>query len=144
MVELREVTNDNLRAVLEMSVTDDQQNYVAPNAWTVAEHAYATEAWLRAIYADEEPVGLLLLSERRKVPRYYVWRFMIDRHHQRQGYGRAAMELLIDHVRMLPDATELFLSHVPGPHGPYEFYRRLGFEETGREEGGEREMVLAL
>ena len=54
------------------------------------------------------------------------------------------MELLIEHVRTLPDATELFLSFVPGPDGPESFYRSLGFEPTGRIEGTEHEMVLAL
>ena len=96
------------------------------------------------MYADDEPVGLVLLSERREVPRYYLWRFMIDQEHQRRGHGRRAMELLIDYVRTLPNATELFLSFVPGEHGPETFYRSLGFETTGRQDGVELEMVLLL
>ena len=143
-VDLRDVTADNVRPVMDLAVAPEQRDYVADNARSIAEHAYTTEAWLRAVYADDAPVGLVLLSERRSVPRYYLWRFMIDQNHQRRGYGAAAMSLLVDYVRTLPHASQLFLSYVPGPHGPFEFYSGLGFVETGREEGGEREMVLGL
>jgi diamine N-acetyltransferase len=144
MTELREITADNLRAVLGLSVTDAQDEYVAPNVWSVAEAAYNDEKWLRAIYADDEPVGLVLLSERRNQPRYYLWRFMVDQAHQGHRHGKRAVELLIQYVRTLPNATELFLSFVPGPEGPEGFYRFIGFEPTGRIEGDEHEMVLAL
>ena len=143
-VELREITAENVKAVMRLSVTDAQDDYVAPNSWSVAEAAYTDDRWLRAVYVDDDPVGLVLLSERREVPRYYLWRFMIDRDHQGNGYGKRAMELLIDYVATLPDAKELFLSFMPGADGPEGFYRSLGFATTGREDGGELEMVLEL
>ena len=108
-VSLREVVESNVRPVMDLAVRADQRRYVADNARTIAEHAYADEAWLRSIYADEVPVGLLLLSERRSLPRYYLWRFMIDARHQGCGYGRAAMGLLVEYVRTLPNAFELFV-----------------------------------
>ena len=77
-------------------------------------------------------------------PRYYLWRFMIDTEHQGRGYGKAAMKLLIEHVRTRPKATELFLSYVPHPQGPEHFYAKLGFADTGRVHDGEREMRLDL
>ena len=54
-VSLREITSDNLRAVLGLSVTD-QQNAVYPrsNAWSIAEGHYPSDddlVWIRAIYA---------------------------------------------------------------------------------------------
>jgi len=55
-----------------------------------------------------------------------------------------AMQLVIEHVRALPNATELLVSYVPGPADPSAFYRRLGFEDTEREEHGERVMRLTL
>ena len=33
-----------------------------------------------------------------EAPEYGVWRFMIDEHHQRKGYGTAAMREVIAHV----------------------------------------------
>lgn len=143
-VSLREITDENLRPVMDLDVTEEQRQFVAPNSRSIAEACFTTDAWMRAIYAGDAPAGFLLLSERRDVPRYYLWRFMIDHRFQGRGIGRAAMEQLIDYVRGLPDAREMYLSYVPHPSGPRDFYARLGFTDTGREDGGELEMRLDL
>ncbi len=100
---------------------------VAPNVKSLAQAAVADEVMFRAVYAGEEPVGFLMLSERRSVPRYYLWRFMIDATHQDKGYGGEAMKLLIGYVGQLPNATELYVSYVPGEGSPGPFYAKLGF-----------------
>ncbi len=127
---------------MRLSVSDAQSSYVAPNSVSIAEAAYAEDAWLRAIYAGDDPVGLALLAQR--PGRYYLWRFMVDHEQQGNGYGRRAMELVIDYVRSRPDGEDLYLSFVPGPDGPEGFYRSFGFETTGVEHGGELEMRLSL
>lgn len=143
-VNLREITEDNVRSVMDLEVAPHQAGFVATNARSIAEAAYTDEKWLRAIYLGDEPIGLVLLSERHETPRYYLWRFMIDHRHQGKGYGRAAMDLTIEYVRTLPNASELFLSYVPGDAGPERFYKLFGFEDTGREPDGELEARLEL
>jgi hypothetical protein len=54
------------------------------------------------------------------------------------------MDLVIDYVRTRPDAAGLFVSYVPGPGSPKEFYEGLGFADTGRVEGGEVETFLVF
>lgn len=143
-VTLRPVTQDNLHRVIALEVAPDQVHLVAPNVKSLAEAAVADDAMFRAIYAGDEPVGFLMLSEQRSVPRYYLWRFMIDATHQGKGFGTAAMALLVDYVRELPGAKELFVSWVPGDGSPAPFYRALGFTETGRVHDGEHEAVLTF
>ena len=143
-VTLRDITDDNLRPVMNLEVTPAQRTYVAPNARSIAEHAYTTEAWLQAIYADESPVGLVLLSERISVPRFYLWRFMVDHRFQGMGFGAAAMELVFERVRSFPEGRELFLTYVPGDDGPRGFYAKLGFVDTGIIHEGEHEMRISL
>lgn len=143
-VTLEEVTADNLRAIMNLEVTPQQTEFVAPNSVSIAEHCFDDNSWMRAVYADGAAVGFVLLSEQRDVPRYYLWRYMIDHRYQAMGYGARAMHLVIDYVRSLPNAEKLFVSYVKAPGGPRDFYARLGFEDTGREHGGEFEMVLAL
>jgi diamine N-acetyltransferase len=75
---------------------------------------------------------------------YTQWRFMIAAAHQRQGYGRRALELVVDHVRTLPAATELRTSYQPGAGSPAPFYMGFGFEETGELDDGERVLRLPL
>jgi diamine N-acetyltransferase len=72
---------------------------------------------------------------------WFLWRLLIDERHQGRGYGRAALERIVDIVR---DAggTELLTSYVPGEGGPWPFYERFGFVPTGELDGVE--VVLRL
>lgn len=143
-VSLREVTADSLDAILTLTVGPDQEDFVAPNAVSIAEAYFEPKAWFRAVYADETPVGFVMLYDDPEKPDYYLWRFMIDARYQRHGFGRRAMELLIEHVRTRPNAAELRLSYVPAAGGPEAFYTGLGFINTGRIVDDEMEMKLAL
>ena len=143
-VTLRPISEDNVTAIIKLNVAESQQDLVAPNSVSIAQAAHTTNRWERAIYADDAPVGYVLLSENRDKPRYYLWRYMIDQRYQRMGFGRAAMEQVFDYVQTLPNAAEMFLTYVPVDHGPRGFYASLGFEDTGIDHEGELEMRLQL
>ena len=143
-VSLREVTCANLAAILNLSVSENQQGLVASNAKSIAEAHYSDDAWFRAIYADETPIGFVMLSDVLDKAEYYLWRMMVDAAHQGRGYGRRAVELLIEHVRTRPGATELFTSHVKREGNAGKFYRKLSFAYTGEEHNGELIMRLEL
>ena len=149
-VTLREITRQTVRDVIALRVRPEQERYIAPNAVSVAEGHYHQEAWIRAIYADEVPVGFVMLHDEnlRDDPEvedfYALWRFMIDAKHQGKGYGSAAMGRVVEHVMTNPMATELLTSYVPGEHSPESFYLGVGFQHTGRRVHGEPEMRLEL
>jgi diamine N-acetyltransferase len=134
---LREVTAQTVRDICHLSVAPGQERFVAPNSVSIAEAYFCEKAWFRAIYADETPVGFLMLYDDPQKPEYHLWRFMIADTHQGKGYARRAMALLIEHVRRRPMAEELVLSYVPGEGSPEGFYRELGFEPTGEVLEGE-------
>jgi diamine N-acetyltransferase len=146
VVSLREITEETVLHICGLSNTllEEQHKMVAPNAISIAQAHFADRAWFRAIYADEEPVGFIMLSDEPEKQNYYLWRFMIAGPHQSKGYGRRALELLIDYVKTRPGAKELLASYVPMEGGPEGFYRKLGFEPTGEVHGGEVEIRLAL
>jgi len=143
-VTLREVTAETVRAICDLQVRPEQQAFVASNAVSIAQAYFDPKAWFRAIYAGEDPVGFVMLSLDEKTPEYCIWRFMIDARHQGRGYGRAALELAIDHLRGRPGATEVLLSYVPAPGGPEAFYRQAGFQPTGQVVEGEVVMKRLL
>lgn len=137
-VSLREITKDSLLAVLRLKVAPSQERLVATNAVSIAQAHFQPEvAWFRAIYLDETPVGFVMIEEDTATPKYTLWRFMVDERYQGQGIGRRAIGAIMDHVRTLPGATELFLSCVPGEASPGPFYEKLGFAYTGEEDDGE-------
>jgi diamine N-acetyltransferase len=144
VVSLRPVTADNLGAVLRLKVTPQQEQFVAPNPVSIAQGAHEPLAWPRAIYADETPVGFVMLYDDPFTPVYYLWRLMIDARYQHMGFARQAMTQVIDYVLGRPNATELRLSYVPAAGGPQPFYASLGFVDTGEVDDGENVMRLDL
>jgi len=137
VIELRDVTKATVRAVCILQVAPEQRGFVAPNAVSFAEAMYEPRALFRAMVADDVLVGFVMLSIDPERSEYYLWRLMVDARYQGRGYGRAALALVVDHVRSLPGATELLVSWVPEPGGPEPFYRGLGFEPTGAVDDGE-------
>jgi diamine N-acetyltransferase len=142
-LSLREITADTLRAVLLLDVTGHQRRMVASSAVSLAQLPYAKQAWARAIHAGESVVGFaqveLLHEDIAGLPTSgepFVWRFMIDARYQGFGLGRRAIDLIAESAR--PDGGRaLWLSCVPGRGSPYGFYRRIGFEDTGKKEEDE-------
>jgi diamine N-acetyltransferase len=147
-VTLRELTAETFWPVLKLEVAPEQEQFVAPNVTSVAEAYFSERAWFRGIYAGDTPVGFLMVElpdpaageAERSV--CFLWRLMIAAEHQGRGYGRQALRALIDHLRTERGATRLLTSYVPGEGGPRDFYRKLGFVETGEVDGGE--LVTAL
>lgn len=145
-VTLREITGETVTTICKLSDTlpEEQHKMVAPNAMSIAQAHFSEHAWFRAIYADETPIGFVMLWDDSQKADYFLWRFMIAAPHQRKGYGRRAIEQLVEYVKTRPSATELKASYVPMDGGPEEFYHKLGFEETGEVMHGENVVRLPL
>ena len=144
VVSLREVTADTVGSIIRLKVKPEQEQFVANNATSIAQAYFEPKAWFRAIYADETPVGFVMLYDDPEKPEYFLWRYMLDSRYQKMGFGRQALLLFIDHVRSRPNATELLTSYVPGEGSPGPFCLGLGFVETGEVEDGENVVKLVL
>ncbi len=151
IIALREVTGETVRQVCKLSDTlsEAQKHLVAPNAISIAEAYFCKEAWFRAIYADEIPVGFVMLyigSEGDELPEVdgiHLWRFMIAGPYQKLGFGRKALLLVIDHARSI-GAKSIHLSFVDKESSPEGFYRTLGFQRDGKVYDDEIGMTLQL
>ncbi|MCW3049173.1 MAG: acetyltransferase [Solirubrobacterales bacterium] len=140
-VSLRALSRENVRTVCDLRVAEDQRHLVGPAAYTVAEGHYEPDAVLRTIYLDEEPVGVLLVEVESGTP--YLVRFMVDAAYQPRGVGRRAVELLAEELRRDGWAS-LEASFVRVDNGARGFWRRCGFQDTGRTRHGEPVFVRAL
>ena len=143
-ITLREINGKTVRAVCNLKVTAEQNRFVAPVADSIAQAYFEPKAWFRAIYADETPVGFVMLHDDQEMHLYYLWRFMIDTRYQKMGIGKQAIQLLVAEVRTRPKAAELLVSYVPDEDGPGPFYNKLGFKPTGEMEGIEEVARLDL
>ena len=144
-ISLQEITDDNAEAVLALRTTPDQERFVSTVPDSLAEAAEYPQAnpWFRAVYADGQPVGFVMLSwdVEPQPPEilgpWFLWKLLIDHRHQRMGYGEEVVRHILELVRD-QGATELLTSCVPGDGSPAGFYARLGFVPTGElDEAGE-------
>jgi RimJ/RimL family protein N-acetyltransferase len=144
-VRLVEITASNAREVGNLRVHRSQERLVAPVLVSFADALFpeTDEAggtivpWYRAIEADGEIVGFVMLAEATATnPEPYLWRLLVDRRHQGRGIGRRVIDDLAERER-LSGHTQLAVSWVPGPGSPEPFYLALGFVPTGEVHGGE-------
>ena len=144
IVELVEVTVDNAWDVYKLRTHKTQERFVATMADSYADALFPDEEdgatvvpWLRAVRADGELVGFVMMTEvTEHHPDGYLWRFLIDRIHQHRGIGKMALSLLEEECRKM-GTSKLYTSWVEGKGSPREFYLRNGFELTGEIEDGE-------
>ena len=129
-----------------------QAEYVAGVAESLVEAAATPDAcpWYRAVYADDTPVGFIMISDGITVANpaylgpYFLWRLLIDQRYQGRGLGSAALDLVVAHVRTRADARVLLTSVGQGPASPIGFYLRQGFRATGQVHEGELVLELDL
>ena len=69
---------------------------------------------------------------------------MIDHRFQRKGYGKKALDLVCEHVRLGGKVRRLLSSYIVGPDGPEGFYLGYGFHKTGRFRNNGKEIEIAL
>jgi diamine N-acetyltransferase len=150
-VHFARLTARTVRQVCELSntLTPQQRKMVADNAVSIAQGHCSDSAWMRAVYAGEEPIGFIMLhtgsdyDDGIDCPGVFLWRFMIAGPYQGKGYGKKAIECLLAHLRS-QGATELYTSCGQGEVSPEGFYRKMGFVPTGDHYDDEIEMVRAL
>jgi diamine N-acetyltransferase len=138
VVSLGEITDGNHEAVVALRVAPGQERFVSSVRSALAEAAEYPDArpWYRAVFADGEPVGFVMLSwdvEPRPpeiMGPWFLWKLLIGEPHQGRGYGAEVVRQVAELVRAA-GATELLTSYVPGDGGPAGFYERLGFVPTG-------------
>ena len=136
MVSLRPLTQSNCQAVEALRVSPGQQRFVSGVAESLLEAAEHPDAralpW--AVYADDTPVGFVMIADEVDSPEYipqYLWKLLIDERYQRQGFGTATLDLIVEYFRGRPGVEVLNTSAGQGDGSPITFYERYGFERTG-------------
>jgi histidinol dehydrogenase len=145
---VRPVDAANVDAVMKLQVAAGQKQFVASVERSLAQVAYEPAGRALAMFDGEEPVGMMLLydarlDKERPAEQLYVWRLLVDARHQKRGYGRLAMEWIIEEARRW-GVAEVGLSHVMREGHAGGFYQKLGFSYTGAIDEGEHKMLLKL
>jgi diamine N-acetyltransferase len=134
-VTLKPITSENWRECIRLEVAEGQENWVAPNVQSLAESAFEPDAGLvpLGVYDGDTMVGFVMYG----YPRYQgrniwaIFRLMVDKSHQGNGYGRATMEQVIQKISAQPDCTEIYISYQPDNTIAAKLYASMGFLNEG-------------
>ena len=157
MLKLKKITGRNIWDILKLSVYEAQQDFVASNDLSIIEAYTAITgngyAFPFGIYEDDMPVGFLMIgfdtdeywdnAPSIAKGNYNLWRLMIDKNHQKKGYGREAVKLALNFIKTFPcgEAEYCWLSYEPENEVASRLYRSFGFVETGEMDGEEFKAV---
>ena len=151
MPEIRPVTIKNWQSLIKLKVRDDQTGFVASNLYSIAQAQFGDEYeghWKLhpfGIYDDgDAPVGFLMygLNFNHPTQQAFIQRLMVDERFQGKGYGRFAMQKMIEIFRADERIQEVGISYEPHNEGARKLYASVGLVETG--EMVEDELVAVL
>jgi diamine N-acetyltransferase len=148
-IALRAISEDNWQMCVELSVHPTQTDFVASNAYSLAQAAYQCHPRLvpLGVYAGESMVGFIMYTDPGSPPdeqgRHWILRVMIDRAYQGQGYGRATMVALIARMKAtIHHPCTIALDYHEQNQAAARLYASLGFIPTG--ERHEQEIIAVL
>jgi diamine N-acetyltransferase len=148
MVSLRPINEANREAVEALRVSPAQEQFVSSVAESMLEATEEPDARAKywAVYADESPVGFVMISDEVGSPEYiphFLCKLLIDERYQRRGLGTATLDLTVEYFSGRPEVDVLWTSAGQGDGSPIRFYERYGFEQTG-EIVFDKEVLLRL
>ncbi|MFD6100438.1 GNAT family N-acetyltransferase [Nocardiopsis flavescens] len=140
-LRLAEITPANVNDAIKVRVREDQDTFVAPVMYSLAE-AYASRdtAWPRLVLDGDRPVAFVMAGfdpgAENPDHRCGIWRLNVAEGEQGKGYGRFAVEAVLAEARRRGE-DKVTVSWVPGEGSPEGFYLKLGFALTDRVDDGE-------
>ncbi len=141
-IVLREITMENFRECIRLSVADHQRMFVASNMYSLAEAKADGVSNPLAVYANDQMVGFIMYCYNPELHLGYIDRLMVGEDYQGQGYGRAAMEMIIERLQNTPGCQRIRTSFNPENKVADKLYSSLGFQKTGEIDEGEVVTVL--
>ena len=109
-VEIVELNAENWYDCCELEVSEEQKEYIEPNAISISQSKFETTLKPYAIYAEEKVVGFLMYnSVQEELDGYWVYRIMVDKQFQGKGIGKAATKLMMAEMTKSLNAQKIIV-----------------------------------
>ena len=146
-ITLRKIDESNFLDAFALKLGEGQEAFVSHPIRSLAQaYVYYSQCTPFGIYHGEDMVGYVMVIYDYDLEEYNIWHMMIDEKHQGQGYGRAAMERCLTYIAQKPFGASSRVVLTCNRENPKAIglYKKLGFSETGNEDGEEVELSLLL
>ncbi len=147
MVELRPITEDNFIDAFHLRMAPMQECFVSHPIRSLAQaYVYRDQCQPFGIYVADRMVGYVMVIYDYDVPEYDIWHMMIDEKEQGHGYGREAMDRVLEYIRTKPfgDSNRVALTCNRDNAIARKLYEDMGFVATGNEDGDEIELAMNI
>ncbi len=151
-VVIKPITLKDVVPLHKLSVRDEQDNFIAPNAVTIAQARFETGAYDFCIWDNDRRVGLIAVidmsehDQRTEIDdpeAIYVWRLLIDKDSQGKGYGTAAMNW-VEAWTKARGRTLIQIQAVETNDAAIKLYEKLGYTKTGKRDDSEIQLEKRL
>jgi diamine N-acetyltransferase len=133
------------REFLNLDVREDQHGLVATVAQSYSDALFppadyengAPLPWIRGVLHNSKPAAFIMCAdptEQQKDP--WLWRLLVDKSHQGCGIGKFAVQAVLARYREMC-CTRVLVCWAPIEGNAGDFYKKIGFVETGEKMGEE-------
>lgn len=146
-LKLVPVTENNWRTATFLTTDPDRripldEQWIANNAFSLLQCCYEQDWDCRVLMDGDMAVGFVFYGYDRDEDRYLLCRYMIDVKYQKQGYGKAFLSIVVEHIRRQYGCRDVYTSvHDDNSHARY-LYTAFGFQRTEEMDADERVYVL--
>ena len=141
-LRLEELSAKTIVAANGLTLRPGQEQFVTPVSYSAADaYVNPTTNWARVVLDGDDVVGFIRgnfdADNHKSEFRSCIWRINVDATSQGRGVGKFAVHELAEEARQRGFDTVTVIWET-GDEGPGEFFRRIGFVETGETEYGEK------
>lgn len=147
MIHLRKITEENFIDAFNLKLAPEQERFVSHPIRSLAQaYVYREQCQPFGIYEGQTMVGYIMVIYDYDVPEYDIWHMMIEQAEQGKGYGKAALDRVLDYIREKPfgSSDRVTLTCNKENIRALTMYKSKGFAETGVTDGEEIELSLMI
>ena len=147
MINLRKITEENFIDAFNLKLAPEQERFVSHPIRSLAQaYVYREQCQPFGIYEGDTMVGYVMVIYDYDIPEYDIWHMMIDESNQRRGYGRAALDRVLDYIKTKPfgSSNRVTLTCSRETSRARKLYKSNGFTETGAADDDEIELSLMM
>ena len=146
-ISLKQINEDNFIDAFHLKLADGQEKFVSHPIRSLAQaYVYYKQCTPFGIYHGDKMVGYVMVIYDYDIPEYDIWHMMIDQSEQGKGYGRAALQKVLDYIREKPfgDSDRVALTCNKDNQIAMKLYLKAGFAPTGSSDEDEIELAAQL
>lgn len=131
-VYLKRIDRDNWEEAIQLSVKEEQRDFMASNLYSIAEVQFLENFKAMGIYLEDKMVGFTMFGIDPDDHNFWVYRLMVDQEFQGRGIGVEAVKKVIEEIRNLNvnHIPYIMIGYHPDNIGARNTYRKAGFIET--------------